>query len=85
MNKQPVHVIRFGLIKANIWQNQTRAGERYNVTVVRLFRDGDVWRESGHFGRDDLLLAAKVFDLAHTWIYQQAGADAESPAGETKQ
>ena len=72
MSKQPVHVIRFGLIIANIWQNQTRSGERYNATVTRLYRDGDIWRESTHFGRDDLLLLAKVVDLAHTWICQQA-------------
>lgn len=71
MNKQPAHVIRLGLIKACIWQNQTRSGERHNVTFMRLFRDGDVWRESSHFGRDDLLLLNKVSDLAHTWIYQQ--------------
>lgn len=78
MNKQPAHVIRFGLIKACIWQNQTRSGERHNVTLVRLFRDGDVWRESTHFGRDDLPLLSKVADLAHTWIYQHGnGSEAE--------
>ena len=71
MTKQPVHEIRFGLIKACIWQNQTRSGDRHNVTFTRLFRDGDVWRESSHFGRDDLLMLAKVSDLAHTWIFQQ--------------
>lgn len=78
MNKQPVHVIRFGMIKASIWHNQTRAGERHNVTVMRLFRDGDTWRESSHFGRDDLPLLSKVVDLAHTWIYQQGNCDQES-------
>jgi len=78
MSKQPVYVIRFGLIKASIWQNQTRSGERHNVTVTRIFRDGDLWRESTHFGRDDLLLLAKVIDVAHTWIYQQAtGCESE--------
>ena len=70
MAKQPIHSIRFGYIKASIWQNQTKAGDRHNVTLTRLFRDGDVWRESNHFGRDDLLLLAKVVDLAHTWIVQ---------------
>lgn len=68
---KPVQEIRLGLIKAAIWHNMTRSGERYNVTLTRLFRNGDVWKESNHFGRDDLLLAAKVLDLAHTWIYQQ--------------
>ncbi len=45
--------------------------ECHNVTVTRLYKDGDLWRESQHFGRDDLLLLAKVLDQAHTWIMQQ--------------
>lgn len=77
--RQPVHEIRFGLIKARIFKNQTRSGDRHNVTLTRLFRDGDVWRESNHFGRDDLPLVAKVVDLAHTWIYLYGSpSDAES-------
>ena len=74
---KPAHEIRFGLIKATIFHNLTRAGERYNVTLIRLFRDGDTWKQSAHFGRDDLLLAAKVLDLAHTWIYQQERTERE--------
>lgn len=69
MQKQPVHEIRFGLIKASIWKNQTRSGDRHNVTVCRLYRNGDVWKESTHFGRDDLPVLAKVVDLAHSWIF----------------
>jgi len=71
MAKQPMHSIRFGYIKVNIWFNQTKSGDRHNVTVTRLYRDGDLWRESQHFGRDDLLLLAKALDQAHTWIMQQ--------------
>ena len=82
MSKQPVHVIRFGLIKASIWHIQTRSGDRHNVTVMRLYRDGDIWRESAHFGRDDLPVLAKVVDLAHTWIYQQANSEPDSANGE---
>src|SRR5207247_10273830 len=59
---KPAHEIRLGLIKATIWHNLTRAGERYNVTLIRLYRNGDTWKESTHFGRDDLLLAGKVLD-----------------------
>ena len=72
--KPPAHVIRFGLIKGSIWRNQTRVGERYTVTVVRLFKNGDHWTESTRFGRDDLPLVAKVCDLAHTWIYANSGS-----------
>ena len=84
---RPAHEIRFGLIKACIWHNLTRAGERYNVTLTRLFRNGDVWKESNHFGRDDLLLAAKVLDMAHTWIYTQDRTEkaVSEPADEHRQ
>lgn len=70
MSKPPVHQIRFGLIKASVWENNTKSGQRHRVSVVRLYKDGDVWKESSRFGRDDLPVAAKVLDLAHTWIFQ---------------
>jgi hypothetical protein len=68
----PTHTIRFGLIKASIWRNQTKSGERHSVSVVRLYRNGDVWKESTRFGRDDLPLVAKIADLAHSWIFENA-------------
>lgn len=78
MSKPPEHVIRFGLIKGSIWRNQTRAGERFTITIVRLFKNGDHWTESTRFGRDDLLLVAKVCDLAHSWIFSQRDRSSES-------
>jgi hypothetical protein len=66
---RPVHEIRIGLIKARIWRKHTRSGKRHNVSVVRLYRNGDVWKESTRFGRDDLPLVRLVLDHAHTWIY----------------
>lgn len=48
------------------------SGERHSVSIVRLYKNGDTWVESTRFGRDDLPLVAKVSDLAHSWIYQQA-------------
>jgi hypothetical protein len=89
--KQPIHTIRFGLIKAAIWRNQTKVGDRHVVTVVRLFRNGDVWQESTRYGRDDLPLVSKVIDLAHTWIYQNGatsdhdGQDHTAPNTQTSQ
>jgi hypothetical protein len=63
-----------GRIRAAIWVNETDNGVRHNVTFARLYRDEqhDQWKDSTSFGRDDLPLIAKVADLAHSWIYQQA-------------
>ncbi len=62
---QPVHEVRLGGIKADIWQNQTEAGVRYNVTFERLSHQEGDWRSTLLFGRDDLLLLGKFADLAH--------------------
>ena len=69
---KPVHEIRLGRIKAAVWQNHTQNGTRHNVTLSRLYRDGNKWKDSTSFGRDDLPVVAKVADLAHTWIFQQS-------------
>lgn len=68
---KPVHEVRLGKIKAAIWANETEVGLRHNVTFSRLYKEGDEWRNSSSFGREDLPLLQKVADLAHTWIYTQ--------------
>jgi hypothetical protein len=67
---KPVHEIRLGRIKAAIWANETEQGVRHNVTISRLYKDGNEWKSSHSFGREELPLVVKVADLAHTWIYQ---------------
>ncbi len=71
--QKPAHEIRLGRVKATIWANETENGTRHNVTVSRIYKDGDEWKQPTSFGRDDLPLVAKVVDLAHLWIYEQAG------------
>jgi hypothetical protein len=70
MATRPIHEIRKGLIKVRIWRKRTRSGLRHSVCVVRLFKNGDVWKESTRFSRDDIPLVRFVLDEAHTWIYQ---------------
>ena len=75
---RPVHEIRLGCIKAAVWANRTENGTRHNVKIVRLYKDGDDWIDATSFGRDDLLVVAKIADLAHTWIHEQHGQDTGS-------
>ena len=85
---RPVRVIRMKNIRGNVWANQLPGGQViYNVTIDRLWRDDDEtndggevtkkgeWHQSQSFGRDDLLLVAKVADLCHTWIFDRTEAD----------
>ena len=67
--QQPIHEVRIGAIKAAIWENKTETGTRFNVTVARIYKDGEQWKSTDSFGRDDLLLLAKVIDQAHSWIF----------------
>ena len=66
----PVAEVRIGLVVASIWQNDTDSGTRYNVTFSRLYRDGDSWKNTRSFGRNDLLVLAKVADRAHDRILE---------------
>ena len=63
---KPVHEVRLGRIKAAIWANETDNGTRHNVTITRLYKDGDEWKTSTSFGREELPLVAKIADMAHT-------------------
>ncbi|MBX6311787.1 MAG: hypothetical protein IRY99_02535 [Isosphaeraceae bacterium] len=71
--QRPVHEVRLGRIKGAVWANTTDQGVRYAVTLTRLYKDpeSDEWRTSTSFGLADLLLLAKVCELALLWIYQQ--------------
>jgi hypothetical protein len=80
-SNKPVKEIRLGRIKAAIWENETANGSRHNVKVVRLYKDGEEWKDSDSFGRDDLLVVGKVLDMAHTWIFEH-GQTAESEGSE---
>ncbi|MBX7165947.1 MAG: hypothetical protein K1X74_06320 [Pirellulales bacterium] len=71
---KPVHEVRLGRIKAAVWANETENGVRHNVTLARIYKDGNTWKSTESFSRDDLPLVSKVADLAHTWIFEQQGA-----------
>ena len=82
-NNQPVHRIRLGLINASIFANQSELGRTFhNAQFDRAYKDGEDWKNTRSFGRDDLLVLSKLADLVHTWIceeQQQArGSEADS-------
>ena len=76
MSNQPAHELRYGRIKAVIWKNAgpNGNGPTFSTTLVRLYKDpeSDEWRETHSLGRDDLLVAAKVFEDVFRWIATQS-------------
>ena len=81
--QRPAGEIRYGRLRATIWKQESDKGPWYSVVLTRSYQDpqqGD-WRSSSSFGRDDLLLLAKLCDQAHSWIHRQMAKDASSTNG----
>ena len=69
---RPVHEIRLAQIRASIWSNQSNGSRRwYSVSISRVYRDGEVWKDSTSFGRDDLPLIAKAAEMAYAWLWSE--------------
>ncbi len=74
INNRPVHEFRLGDIRASIWANENdRKIVWFSVTIVRCYRDGDEWKKTNSFGRDDLPMVAKAADMAYAWIWNKRG------------
>ena len=68
-NQKPTATVRIGAVKAAIWQNDVAGKTRYSVTFSRIYRDAEgQWKTTQSFGRNDLLVLAKVADQAHSGI-----------------
>ena len=72
-DNRPVHEVRLGRVKAAAFANETERGIRYGITFSKLYKEGDEWRSSSSFGRDDLPLLAKVADELHVQLYRENG------------
>ncbi len=71
--QKPIHQIRVGLLRAAVWQNDPEdRSPRFNVSITRAYKQGEEWKESRSFTRDDLPVVAKLADLAFAWIVLQA-------------
>ena len=70
--RRPAHEIRIGKVRAAIWENETKnQGIWFNVSVSRLYKEGNEWKDSNSFGRDDLPVVAKVMEMAYGWIWDR--------------
>lgn len=75
----PVKTLRLGRIKAAVWENGGDQRAFFNVTFARTYMDEQKkFHDTDSFGRDDLLLLAKLADQAHSFICERmAGAKTE--------
>lgn len=77
---KPVAKVKTGRITADIWRNDNEQGTRFTVTLSRSYREKEsgTWKNTTSFGRDDLLLVAKVADQAHSKIVELMASLKES-------
>jgi len=70
-DKKPVHEYRLGRIAGAVWFNEDGNGRGWHSTQIsKLYKDGDEWKRTTIYDRDDLPLVAKVANALHTWIFQ---------------
>ncbi len=76
---QPLHEINLGRIRAAIWANESVHHRTwFNITIARTYRDGEQWKTTTSFSRDDLPLVAKAAEMAYAWIWSEASAVLEA-------
>jgi len=66
-SNKPVHSIRYGTVRVAIWQNEKGF---CNVTMERSYKQGEEWKRTDSFGRDDLPKLQQALGEAYRWIFQ---------------
>jgi hypothetical protein len=82
-HKSPVNEIRLGSIRAAIWENHSgQDAVWFNVTLSRIYSQGNAWKRTTAFRRDDLPIAAKALEIAYAWILDRQATSQQRAGGE---
>ncbi len=68
--KKPVRNFKLGRIQATVWQIDSEQGPFHSVSIVRRYNDDGAWKSTSSFSHQDLLVVAKLADMAHSYIYE---------------
>ena len=75
MTKQPVQKFKEGLVQVAVWQNESRNGDFYSITLQRSYTDAEgAWHNATSFPLSalyDLMLASV---RAYLWVRQNTAA-----------
>src|SRR5687768_15243197 len=78
----PIKTLRLGRIKAAVWENSADQRAFFNVTFARTYMDEEKkFHDADSFGRDDLLLLAKIADQAHSFICERQSSQKADDGG----
>ena len=65
MSDKPIKKFRLGRIVASIWNNPNENGRaRYSCTIVRIFKEGETWKETSTFFPEDLPVVGRLQERA---------------------
>lgn len=68
-SNRPIKTVRAGNVRAAIWANVAEDDRTYySVTVTRSYRDGEEWKDSTVFGKDELPRVELVTRKAYEYI-----------------
>lgn len=82
---KPAQTFKAGAIKATIWSNTSTSDKTYHtVTIARVYKKEEQWKETTSFGRDDLPKVNLVASQAYEWILEQKKSDDPTASKETK-
>ena len=72
-NNKPASTLRYGDIKATIWQNVSEKGPFFSTTFSRPFKDqSGAWRNGTSFGLNDLEALVTVARDVKEWMSAHA-------------
>ena len=71
---KPVKSFRLRGISASVFENTAKTKDRevtfHKVSLQRTYRDGDEWKNTTSFGRDDLPIARLLLEQAWQFILE---------------
>jgi hypothetical protein len=67
--QKPIHEIKLGRVRATVWENSGEKGTYCKVVFSKLYKKYNKWNDTSSFGREDLLLLAKVAEQTAFFLY----------------
>jgi hypothetical protein len=84
--QKPVKVIRLRGVSASIFANHAKSEGReitfHKVSVQRSYKDGDAWKQTTSFGRDDLPVVGLIVKRAWEFILDTEASRSKDEADE---
>jgi hypothetical protein len=71
---KPVQTFRLRGVSVSVFENNAKMKDRdvtfHKVAIQRSYRDGDEWKNTTSFGRDDLPVLGLLLKQAWQWVLE---------------